>query len=272
MGNWQTYLKQWHWRADRVGEASLEMMAGARRFSGLFMSVMRVFFHMRWISRPAVMNVVIRQVYFTGVQSLPWIVMIALATGGLAVYNIVAFAYRVQDLSLIGSLMNGILVQEIAPFLVAIFLLARSGVAVVTEVGHMQSRGEAVLLRSLGISPHEYLYMPRVVAFSLCGLVLTFVFVTISVWAGGVVVSWSNTLNFGDFLFEVQRGTSLEAVITMIVKGMLYPMLSCMVLLDQGSCVGTDPNEVPVRAAMGFLGALMLMLMLDAVWVLIWNL
>ncbi|MDQ6967405.1 MAG: ABC transporter permease, partial [Mariprofundaceae bacterium] len=259
-------------RADRVGLFFLQALQGLQRFSRLFMAILRVFLRMRWVSRPAVMNVVIRQIYFTGVQSLPWIIVIALGTGVLAVYNIVDFARRIQDLSLIGSLMNGVLVQEMAPFLVAIFLLARSGVAVVTEVGHMQSRGEDSLLLSLGVSPHEYLHMPRVIAFSLCGLLLTFVFVVISIWVGGLVVSWTYTLNFSEFLFEVQRGTDLKELIAMMVKGMLYPMLSCIILLDQGSKVGNDPNQIPVRATYGVLGALLLMLFLDVVWVLIWNL
>jgi len=268
----QTHIDQWHRRADRVGIFSLQALQGMKRFFRLFASILHVFLRMRWISRPAVMNVVVRQVYFTGVQSLPWVIAIALGTGVLAVYNIVDFARRIQDLSLIGSLMNGILVQELAPFLVAIFLLARSGVAVVTEVGHMQSRGEDTLLHSLGVSPYEYLYLPRVLAFSLCGLVLTFVFVVVSVWVGGLVVSWTYTLNFSEFLFEVQRGMDLNGLIGMMVKGMFYPMLSCMMLLDQGSRVGNDPNQIPVRATYGVLGALLLMLFLDVVWVLIWNL
>jgi len=268
----RTHMGHWHRRADRVGLFSLQALQGVQRFFQIFVGVSRVFLRMRWISRPAVMNVVIRQVYFTGVQSLPWVIVIALGTGVLAVYNIVDFARRIQDLSLIGSLMNGVLVQEMAPFLVAIFLLARSGVAVVTEVGHMQSRGEDALLHSLGVSPFEYLYLPRILAFSLCGLVLTFVFVVVSIWVGGLVVSWTYTLNFSEFLFEVQRGTDLKELIAMIVKGMLYPMLSCFMLLDQGSKVGNDPNQIPVRATYGVLGALLLMLFLDVVWVLIWNL
>jgi len=94
----------------------------------------------------------------------------------------------------------------------------------------------------------------------------------VSVWVGGLVVSWTYTLNFSQFLFEVQRGMDLNGLIGMMVKGMFYPMLSCMMLLDQGSRVGNDPNQIPVRATYGVLGALLLMLFLDVVWVLIWNL
>ncbi len=272
MGMLRTHIGQWHRRADRVGLFSLQALQVLQRFFRLFVAIARVFLRMRWVSRPAVINVVIRQVYFTGVQSLPWVIVIALGAGVLAVYNIVDFSRRIQDLSLIGSLMNGVLVQEMAPFLVAIFLLARSGVAVVTEVGHMKSRGEDSLLLSLGVSPYEYLYLPRIIAFSLCGLVLTFVFVVVSIWVGGLVVSWTYTLNFSEFLFEVQRGTDLKELIAMIVKGMFYPMLSCIMLLDQGGRIENDPNQIPVRATYGVLGALLLMLFLDVVWVLIWNL
>jgi len=266
------YLKRWHQRADKVGSFLLEILFIAQRFFNMFAAILQVFMPMRWLYRPAIMNVVTRQIYFTGVQSLPWILVIALGTGVLTVYAIVDFSRRVQDLSLIGSLINGVLVQEMAPFLVAFFLLARSGVAVVTEVGNMQSRGEEDLLRSLGISPYEYLYMPRVLAFSLCGMILTFIFVVVSIWVGGLVTSWMNTLNFNAFLFEVQRGTDLKEILTMVLKGMFYPMLSCMILLDQGRLVERDPNQIPIRATYGVLGALLLILFLDIVWVIVWNL
>jgi len=269
MHRWQLYMNKWQARADNMGGKTLDILQTIRQLLHLLRDLLAIFFRMRWVSRPAVVNVVVRQIYFTGVQSLPWVVAIAVATGALAVYNIVLFARKVQDLSLIGSLINGVLVQEMAPFLVAIFLLARSGVAMVTEVGHMQARGEDVFLRSLGMSPYEYTFMPRLLAFSLCGLVLTFVFVVVSIWVGGLFVSWSYALNFSEFLFEAQRGTSLEEVIAMMGKGLLYPMLSCLVLLDQGCKVGIDPNQIPVRAAYGVLGALMLMLFLDGAWVLL---
>jgi len=70
----QTHIDQWHRRADRVGIFSLQALQGMKRFFRLFGSILHVFLRMRWISRPAVMNVVVRQVYFTGVQSLPWVI------------------------------------------------------------------------------------------------------------------------------------------------------------------------------------------------------
>jgi phospholipid/cholesterol/gamma-HCH transport system permease protein len=119
----------------------------------------------------------------------------------------------------------------------------------------------------MGIHPHEYLHLPRVLAFALSGLILTFLFVVVSIWVGGLVVSWSYTLNFSEFLVEVRRGMDIEMMLAMMLKGMCFPMFSCMVLLDQACRVGRDPNQIPVRATNGVVGALIVMVLLDALWV-----
>ncbi len=269
-------IQQQHLRAERVGEWVLQLLRSGQRFWHVWLWTSRAFIRMRWLARPAVMHVVIRQFYFTGVQGLLSIVLIAALVGGLAVYNIAAFARSVQDLSLIGSLINSLLVQEIAPLMVTLFLLLRSGIAVITEIGHMQIRHEDRYLHSLGISLYEYIYMPRVLASALSGLILTFIFVLVSIWIGGLMLSWMYILNFNEFLLEVQRGTELQEVLAMFLKGMLYPMIACVFLIDQGRTIGTDPNQVPVRVSSGVLGVVMLLMVLmvvtDVCWSWLWSL
>lgn len=253
-----------HGQADRLGAAALHIAGETRRIYRQMISVFSVGWHMRWLAKPAVVNVVIRQIYFTGVQGLPWVLLIAVGVGVLSVYNIVVFAKSVQDLSIIGQLISSLLVLEVAPLIVTMLLLARSGVAVVTELGTMHARGEDLTLRSLGINIDEYLLWPRLMAFTLCGLILTFMFIFVSIWLGGAVVAWSNEINFVDFLYEVRRGTSIEEVALVIVKGALYPMLSAIMLLYQGCRVGREPNLIPVHATYGVLGSLILVIMSDA--------
>ncbi len=267
MRTWHSYIEDWNWRAERIGSLTLKLLRGIVRFYRLSFDVLGMCFKMKWLSRPAVTHVVIRQLYFTGVQGLPWVLFFAMGAGVVAVYNIVVFAQQIQDLSWIGSLMNWVLVQEMAPFLVSIFLLVRSGVAIVTEVGYMHVRGEDAFLRSMGVHPYEYLHLPRVMAFATSGLILTFIFVVVSVWVGGLVLSGTQTMNFFEYIIEVRRGTTLEMLVVMMVKGLCFPMLSCMLLLDQACRVGRDPNQIPIRATNGVLGALILMVLLDVVWV-----
>jgi phospholipid/cholesterol/gamma-HCH transport system permease protein len=256
-------LETWNGHADRLGGQTIRLALGVRDFLAFMASTLATGLRMRWLQRPAVVAVVVRQIYFTGVQSIAWVLLMALGVGVLAVYHIVTFAKGVGDLTLIGRLINGVLVQEMAPLMIAVFLLARSGVAVVTEVGAMHIRGEDVLLHSLGISRREYLYWPRLMAFALCGLILTFMFAAIALWIGGLVVSWTYTLNLGEYMVNVRQGTTLVELLVMIGKGLLYPLLSCGMLLDQARRVGDNPNQIPKRATYGVLGSLMVIVFLD---------
>ncbi len=254
---------KWSGRAEAVGDATLHLLVGVARFYVFVAAMLRCFVRLKWASRPAVMHVLIRQVYFTGVQSLPWVATMIVLVGATAVYSVVPFARQLNDPSLIGKLLNALLVQEMAPLIIGVFLLARSGVAVVTEVGHMHVRGEDMLLRSMGISIVEYLFLPRFLAFGLCGLILTMLFAGASIWMGGLMLAWTNEMNFAQFLLEVRRGASFDGMLLLAAKGLLYPLLSCAMLLYQGARAGHNPNLIPVCTTNGVLWGLMLMVFAD---------
>jgi len=259
------------------GRFRSEWVAGCVGIRSLFFLLMNCdadnFFSAGWtyhasmklkcFSRPAVVNVLIRQLYFTGVQSLPWVLLMSLFAGVTAVYSVVPFAKQLDDLSLIGSMVNSLLVQEMAPLLITIFLLTRSGVAVVTEISNMHVRGEDMLLRSMGIDLHEYLHVPRIFAFALCGLILTVLFVGISIWLGGLIVALNHEMNFTRFWSEISKGTTLNGILMMALKGAGYPLLCCGMLLFQGCKAGHNPNHTPIRATNGVLGSLMMVVMMD---------
>lgn len=264
MSSWRLQVGLWHQRAERVGAASICMAMNVHRFFHFLGGALARVGRLQWLGRPAVKHVLIRQLYFTGVQGLPWILVIALCAGVLMVYTIVIFAKGVEDMSLIGELVNKLLLQEVAPLAVAVLLLARSGVAVVTEIGYMHIRGEPLLLASLGIDLDAYLHVPRLVAFALCGLILTVVFVGASLWVGGLAVAMAGGLPFAQFLAEVQHGASLGGAVLMVTKAAIYPLLCCAMLLFQGCQVGSNPNQVPVRVTNGVLGSLMIVILADA--------
>ena len=260
---YRDYMAAWNLRAERVGGVSLRLLYDIYQFYAFVSSILGLALRLKWTARPAVINVLIRQIYFTGVEGLPWTILIALFAGVTAMYQVVPFAKSMEDVSLIGTLTSSLLVQEMAPVLMSLFLLTRSGVAVVTEIGNMHIRGEDTLLHSLGIDLHEYLYLPRMVAFALCGLILTILFVAISIWIGGLLIAWNHEMNFIQFLIEVRKGTSVSEMMLMTGKALLFPLICCGMLLFQASRVGRNPNHIPVRATYGVLGSLVMIVVVD---------
>jgi len=250
--------------ADHTGLSTLRLAAEVRRIYQLAAAVLVCGARMQWLARPAVVHVVYRQIYFTGVQGLFWVILVALGVGTMSLHHIVGFARDFQDISMIGTLTSGLLVQEVAPLLVTVLMLSRSGVAVVTELGSMHVRGEDLTLTSLGISIEEYLLWPRLLAFTICGLILTILFVVVAIVPAGLIVASGYDMSFVDFLYEVRRGITLEEVAILLGKGAGYGMLCAMMLLAMGMRGGDEPNLIPVHATQGVLGSLMLVVMLDA--------
>ncbi len=252
-----------HKLADAFGDVVVRMLVYMRSSLDLSLESWVLLVKLQWLTRPAVKHVMVRQLYFTGVQGFAWVLAASAMVGVLVIYTIVDFARQVQDLTLIGSLFGSVFLQEIAPMLIAIFLLVRSGVAVVTEVGNIQARGEPLVLASLGINENEYLYMPRLLAFAVSGLILTFLFAFLSVWFGGFVVALTNTLTFSEFIFELRHGVGFLDIVIMVLKSLWYPVLMVLVLISQGHKVGDDPNQIPVRATYGMLGSLAAIIVID---------
>lgn len=258
-----TYQQRWNTRAESIGDAILRLGDGIAHFYAFIVALMQHLVRLRWMSRPAVKYVLVRQIYFTGVQGLPWVLAMTILAGSTAVYSVVPFSRQLNDPSLIGTLLNSLLIQEAAPLIVAVFILARSGVAVATEIAHMHLRGEDMALATMGISSVEYLFLPRFIAFGLCGLTLTMLFAGASIWLGGLLLVWTHEMDFTQFLLEIHRGASLSGILLLAAKGLAYPLLSCTMLLFQGAQASDNPNQVPIHTTRGVLWGLMLMIFAD---------
>ena len=81
--------------------------------------------------------------------------------------------------SLVGTVLVTVLLRELAPLLVGVILLGRSGTVALSEFGTMRSNGEEHVLESLGLDPYELLLLPRAVAYALASFTLGMVFVAI---------------------------------------------------------------------------------------------
>src|SRR2546421_11882658 len=79
---------------------------------------------------------VVQQLYFTAVQRLALILVMGTVIGVLAVLPL--FSFGVSDLGLFTSVVN-IVSHELAPLLVGIIVIGRSGTAITAELGDMEA-------------------------------------------------------------------------------------------------------------------------------------
>jgi phospholipid/cholesterol/gamma-HCH transport system permease protein len=90
---------------------------------------------------------------------------------------------------LIGPVVVTVLVREVAPLLVGLILLGRSGVVVVSEIGELQIGGQVRTLAAQGLDPFLLLVLPRACAFAIACFTLGVMFVLAALLSGFVAGS-----------------------------------------------------------------------------------
>jgi phospholipid/cholesterol/gamma-HCH transport system permease protein len=135
---------------------------------------------------------------------------------------------------LTGSLLATVLLREIAPVLVGVILLGRSGLLTVTELGLLQTGGQIRTLVGQGIDPFTLLVMPRAIAFALAGFTLGVAFAVASLTVGFIVSASLGSTHETLFAFYDDALTALAARDVIIIPakflviGFLVGLCSCL--------------------------------------------
>src|SRR4051794_36378790 len=165
--------------------------------------------HIRVLSIRPVRTVFHRQLYFTGIQGISLVLLLGLMVGALVVTQTAAVVGGDSELTV--RVLNWTVVGELGPLLAAIIIIARSSVAIATELALMRARGETEHLERMRIPPLDYLVVPRIAALTLSLVVLTVYFQTIAVAGGLAASSLYQSLPFGLQLARFLELTSLAS-------------------------------------------------------------
>jgi phospholipid/cholesterol/gamma-HCH transport system permease protein len=140
-----------------------------------------------------------------GVDSL---LLISITSGFTGLVTALQAIYQTKGfipLDYIGVMVGKSTMTELAPVLTALVLTGKVGASLTAEIGTMKVTEQVDALYSLAIEPHDYLYMPRIVA----GLVM-FPILTIFANLLGIVSAYFFSvfkygMNFSTFFTNMQN-------------------------------------------------------------------
>ena len=209
-------------------------------------------------------KVVVNQILFTGVNALGIILVIALSLGAVIIFEGAQFFSLGQ-----GSLMYTILVlvitRELGPLLTAFIVMARSGVAIATELSNMVISQEIEAYMAVGINPISYLVVPR-----FLGVTVSVIALTIFFSAGGLAGSWL-VVQFFQPLPANEYFTNLLAHLTVsdltisLVKSLIFGMVIAVISSYHGFQANQSSTEVPVLVIKAVGKGFMLLFVLDVI-------
>jgi phospholipid/cholesterol/gamma-HCH transport system permease protein len=169
--------------------------------------------------------------------SLTATVFVATVVGVGMVYQAIYWLRVAGQEGSLGNILVAILVRELAPILVGVILLGRSGAAMLTELGQLHADRQLHALQAQGVDPFQILVMPRGIAFALASYTLGVVFVLVTMVVGFALASTLGVVqtSLWSFLDALLRATAPADFVVFPVKmlaiGLLIGSTACLTAL-----------------------------------------
>jgi phospholipid/cholesterol/gamma-HCH transport system permease protein len=205
-----------------------------------------------------------------GVQSLPIALYIAVFTG-IVLSLLAAYSFTgAVPLYFVGTLVEKTVTLELAPVLTGLALAGRVGANIAAELGTMRVTEQIDALETLTFDPHAYLVVPRVLAGTLMFPVVVGVAMVVGIGAGWLASIFLLDLSSHDFVKGMRLFFSDFDVRYGLVKagsfGMAVTWIGCM----QGMAARGGAEGVGRAATSAVVYSAVMILLLDALWAVIW--
>jgi len=211
-----------------------------------------------------IFQVFLKQVYFTGFESLKIVIIISLAIGTVLIAQIISLVGAGNE-SLVGKVLVWVVIRELGPLLTAVIVIARSGTAIATELGFMKINGEIDSIESLGIPAEQYLVLPRIFGVTAAVIILTIYFEIFSILGGYFVASLGWHVSFEKFSQGVLAILSLQELSLSVIKSLFFGLFLSTACCQHGLGVGKSMTQVPQAATRGVMQSFFLIFILDGI-------
>jgi phospholipid/cholesterol/gamma-HCH transport system permease protein len=160
-----------------------------------------------------------------GAQALPIVTLISFLVGIILAFigsvQLQQFGAQIYVADLVALAM----VLELGAMMTAVIMAGRTGAAFAAQLGTMRVNQEIDALTTLGISPMEFLVVPRLLALVLMVPLLT-VYADLMGILGGAVISASMLdISYGAYFGRTQTALSLTAIAQGLIKSAVYGVL-----------------------------------------------
>jgi phospholipid/cholesterol/gamma-HCH transport system permease protein len=238
---------------DFVGDATLvsvKLLGGKARFRGsdLFMILQE-----------------------TGAQALPIVSLISLLVGLILAFvgavQLAMFGAQIYIANLVGIAMT----REMGAMMTAIIMAGRTGAAFAAQLGTMQVNEEIDALKTLGVSPMEFLVLPRMLALVLMMPLLCIYADLLGMLGGALVSIGAFDVTLIQYATQTQASISLTHIAIGVVKSVIFGSVIALSGCLRGMQCGRSATEVGYAATSAVVTAIVWIIALDGIFAVMTN-
>jgi phospholipid/cholesterol/gamma-HCH transport system permease protein len=214
-----------------------------------------------WLERKKVYD----QLFEIGNASLLMVCILSLFIGGeLALETGPTLVERGLS-GVLGRMVGLSMCKELGPVMMAILIAGRIGSAMAAEIGSMRVYQEIDALRTMNISPVNYLVMPRLIAIVIALPALVIFSIPVG-WLGGALVSSFNSsisVPVETFFHDLREGIAVSDVVHGLVKAFVFAIAIGLISCHQGLVTIGGPRGIGRSVTKAVVNSIVVILILD---------
>ncbi len=176
----------------------------------------------------------VRQLYVTGIRTLPVISVVGLFTGMILGLQVGLALRKFNQEMYLGAAVMLSLIREMGPFVTGICLSACVGSAMAAELGTMTVNDEVAALEIMSISPVRYLAAPRMGALLAMSPLLAFYACVLGVVGGGLVGYTQLNVSFQQYITSAMSIAGVKDLFVGLLKSAVFGVVIGAVSCHEG--------------------------------------
>jgi phospholipid/cholesterol/gamma-HCH transport system permease protein len=204
-------------------------------------------------------------IYECGAQALPIVslisVLVGLILGFVGVVQLKLFGAQIYIANLVGIAMA----REMGAMMTAIIMMGRTGAAYATQLGTMEVNEEIDALKTLGISPMEFLVMPRMLALVLMMPLLCIYADIVGIMGGAFVGVGMFDIPWSQYYEQTRSAVHLTHFSIGVIKSVAFAILIAISGCFHGMRTDRSASAVGYAATRSVVVGIVLIVVADGI-------
>jgi phospholipid/cholesterol/gamma-HCH transport system permease protein len=209
-----------------------------------------------------------------GAQALPIVTLISFLVGAILAFigavQLQQFGAQIYVANLVGLAMA----LEMGAMMTAIIMSGRTGAAFAAQLGTMQVNQEIDALTTLGVSPMEFLVVPRMLALVLMVPLLTIYADLMGMLGGAVIAATTLDVSLPVYFRQIQEALTLKAFAQGLIKSAVYGAIvalsGCLRGMQSGRSAAAVGEAATSAVVTGIVGIIVSSAILTVIYIEVW--
>jgi phospholipid/cholesterol/gamma-HCH transport system permease protein len=197
-----------------------------------------------------------------GVNGVPVVLLIGFLMGVIIAFEAGSAGRQLGAVIYVASGVAAAVLREIGPLMTAIIFAGRTGAAFAAQLGIQKVNEEVNAITTFGLSPIQFLVLPRLIA-SLLAVPLLTVFADFAGLFGAALVLARFGVGFQQFYNQMLRGVGAWDVTLGLIKALVFGLTVAIAGCHRGLTTGAGGISVGLSTTSAVVTSIVLIIIID---------